>query len=94
MLLCIGSYLLCKMMNLQVITMGGFLTEVKATGGGVLGIGEVLEAPHRDGVGTEALMTSLAIHMGEGGEVGEVVEVMDPVTAGLEWEEEAVGMTG
>lgn len=84
MSLCIGSYLLCKMMDLQVITMGSFLTEIKVTEEDLLGIGEVLES---DGMGAETLMMSLVIRMAE------VVEVINLATAGLEWEE-AEAMTG
>lgn len=84
MSLCIGSYLLYKMMDLQVITMGSFLTEIKVTEEDLLGIGEVLEP---DGMGAETLMMSLVIRMAE------VVEVINLATAGLEWEE-AEAMTG
>lgn len=80
-LLCIGSYLLCKTMNLQVISMGSFLTEIEVTEE-VLGIREVLEV-HEDGKEARTLMMSL----------DEVVEVSDLATTGLE-REKAAAMIG
>lgn len=73
------------MMDLQVITTGGFLIEIEVTEE-VLGIRKVLK-PHGVGQGAETLMMSLVIHMGEG------VEVSNLATTGLEWGK-PVGMTG
>lgn len=100
MLLCIGSYHLCKMMGLQVISMGGSLTETEATEevlllGEVLVLGEVLHPeevvlnPHGDGMGTKTLMTTTLVI-----DLGEVVEILKVATAGLAQQEKAVGMIG
>lgn len=86
MLPCIGSYLLCKTMSLQVISMGSFLIEVTEE---VLGIGEVVLNLHEDGVGAEILMMSLVVIR-----IEEVVEILKPATAGLEQKKAAVGMIG
>jgi hypothetical protein len=87
MLLCIGSYLLCKMMGLQVISMGSFPIENEVTAE-VLEMGEVLD-PHGDGMeaGAEALMMILVTRL-EG-----VAEVIKVVTAGPN-QKEAAGMIG
>lgn len=94
MLLCIGSYLLCKMMGLQVISMGGSLTEIEVAEevlllGEVplLGTGEVLN-PHGAGMWKTPVMT-LVINP-----VGEVVEILKLATAGLEQQVKAVAMIG
>lgn len=101
MLFCIGSYLLCKMMGLQVISMGGSLTEIEVAEevlllGEVLvlgevpllGTGEVLN-PHGDGMGKTLMMMTLVIDL-----VGEVVEILKLATAGLEQQVKAVAMIG
>lgn len=100
MLFCIGSYLLCKMMGLQVISMGGSLTEIEVAEevlllGEVLvlgevpllGTGEVLN-PHGAGMWKTPVMT-LVINP-----VGEVVEILKLATAGLEQQVKAVAMIG
>jgi len=68
-------------MNLQVISMGSFPTEIEVTVE-VLGIREVLEV-HEDGKEARTLMMSL----------DEVVEVSDLATTGLE-REKAAAMIG
>lgn len=84
--LCIGSYLLCKMMGLQVISMGSFPTENEVTEEEVLGMGEVLD-PRGDGMEVEALMMILVTRLGG---VGEVINL---AIAGPN-QKEAVGMIG
>lgn len=62
MLLCIGSYLLCKMMDLQVISTGSFPIENEVTEE-VQGMVEVSD-PQGDGMEAEALMMTLVIQGG------------------------------
>lgn len=101
MLLCIGSYLLCKMMGLQVISMGGSLIEIEVAEEGLLLLGEVLVLgevpllgtgevlnPHGAGMWKTPVMT-LVINP-----VGEVVEILKLATAGLEQQVKAVAMIG
>jgi len=71
------------MMNLQVISMGNFLTETEvAEGVLILGIKETLEV-HGDGKEAKTLMMSL----------DEAVEISNQVTTGHEWEKTGA-MTG
>lgn len=104
MLLCIGSYLLCKMTALRAISMGSFLIEMEvAEEEEVLGTGEVVSKAHgEDGVVAVILMTALVTSIGEVvvvTSIGEVVvvvvvEILElAATAGLE-QEKAVGMIG
>lgn len=91
------------MMGLQVISMGGSLTENEVTEGDLLlgevlllgeevlllGTGEAL-SPQGDGMGKTLMMTTSVIDL-----VGEVVEILKLVAiAGLEQEVKAVGMIG
>lgn len=70
-------------MNLQVISMGSFLTETEVIEGVlILGIKEALEV-REDGKEAKTLMMSSE----------EAVEISDQATIGLEWEKTAP-MTG